>query len=135
MSKLTIKGAFHDEISRILHHNDTTTPSFMNTTTIDVENGASKEKMAEMFSTCLSYQIIPECDEYGTDGDGYIEFTVKRPQADIDKFHEDRKHSLKCSISRLKKWYDREDRPEDREQIKTYLIAKELNWILEAIEA
>ena len=128
MSKLVIKGAFHDEISRILHHNETETPHYMFTTTVEADNGSSKEYMAKMFAECISYDIQGFSDDYG-ECDTSIEFTVKRPQADIDKFHEERKQSLKYCISRLKKWCDHKEA--DKEQILTYLKAKDLNWIAE----
>lgn len=135
MNKLIINGSFADEISRAIHHNDEKTPHFMNTTTVTADNESSKEYIAKMFTTCLGFNIVSVSDEYGNDedNDGYIEFTVTRPQEDIDKFHEDRKHSLKYSIKRLKKWSDTKE--EWKEQINTYLVAKKLDWIVEAMNS
>lgn len=118
---LTIKGAFADCIGRILHHNNETTPKSMLTTEVSVDNDDSKVRIVELFMTCISFDIK----------DDYIEFTVKRNQEEIDKFHEERKYSLSCEIKQLRKWCD--NKVEDKEQILTYLKAKKLDWIIESI--
>lgn len=136
MNKLTIKGAFADEISRLLHHS-TSKPSYqLSIKEITVTNDNSKEEIAELFRTCKGFEILSDCDECGNDDEAYIEFIVERPQEEIDKAHTkfeaDRLNHIKYCIARLKKWSD--NKVEDKEQIKTYLLAKKLDWILEEIE-
>ena len=117
--KLTINGAFKDCIDSILHHNNETIPHYMLTTEKTVDNDDNKETIVELFKTCISFDIK----------DDYIEFVIKRPQEDLDKFQEDRKNYLEYSIKQLKNWYDK--KIENKEQILTYLKAKKLDWIIE----
>ena len=129
--KLTINGAFKDCIESILHHNNETIPHYMFTTEITMDNDNSKEELVEMFKTCISFEIQAYCGDYDNDTEGSIQFIVKRPQEDLNKFQENRKYSLECSLKRLKNWSDK--KIENKEQIFTYLKAKKLDWIIEEI--
>ena len=136
MKRISIKGAFADEISWIEHHTEYTTPSVQLTHyEVIADNDTSKEKMADLFKKCLSFNIIPNVDEDG-DNDSEILFTLKKSQEEIDKVNEefeaDRLHHIKCCISRLRKWSD--DKVEDKEQIETYLKHKKLDWVLDRIK-
>ena len=131
MKKIIIKGAFSDCIESIEHHNETKTPAHMRTTTIEADNDTPKEEMAKLFTECLWFDIQGYYDGMENDCSTSIEFTVKRPQADIDKWHEERKEHLQYSINRLKKWCDNKEA--DKEQIITYLNHKKLEWIIEAM--
>lgn len=132
MKKISIHGSFADIISRIEHHNDTTTPHYMFTTEVTMDNDNSKEEIAEMFKTCLGFEIVAYGGDDDNEAEGSIEFTVKRPQAKIDEFHEDRKHLLKCNIKELKSKCDLKE--EYKEEILIYLKHIKQDWIIEAME-
>jgi hypothetical protein len=137
MKRITIKGAFADEISWIEHHTEYTTPSTQLTHyEVIADNNTSKEKMADLFKNCLSFDLVSNADEDGYDDGAEILFIFKKTQEEIDKVNEkfeaDRLHHIDCCISRLRKWSD--DKVEDKEQIETYLKHKKLDWILEKIK-
>jgi hypothetical protein len=135
---LRINGSFADEISRAIHHNTSKPSHTIEFYEVEVNNDSSKEKITELFSTCAGFEIVSNADEDNwSDNDGaYILFTMKKTQEEIDDLHIqfelDRKNHLKYCINRLIKWSDSKE--EWREQIKTYLDAMKLDWIVEAME-
>ena len=132
---LRINGSFADEIRRAIHHNTSTPSQAIECNEVEVDNDNSKEQIAELFNTCVGFEIVSDMDEYGNDEGGSILFTVKKPQEEIDKLHIqfeiDRKNHVKYCIRRLVKWSDTKE--EWKEQINTYLVAKKLDWIVEAM--
>jgi len=137
MSKISIKAAFADEISRVLHHNTSKPSQVIEHYEVEVNNDNKKEEIAELFNTCVGFEIVSDMDEYGNDEGGYILFTMKKTQEEIDKLHiefeEDRKNHIVYCIRRLKKWCD--NKVEDKEQIEVYLKFKKLDWILDKINS
>jgi len=134
--RLTINGSFADEISRAIHHNTSKPSHTIEFYEVEVDNDSSKEKITELFSTCAGFEIVSNADEYGNDDGAYILFTMKKTQEEINELHIqfelDRKYALKCCINRLVKWSNLKE--EHKEQIKTYLVAMKLDWIVEAME-
>ena len=134
---ITIKAAFADEIGRVLHHNTSKPSHYIEQFEVEATNNSSKEKIAELFNTCLGFEIVSNVDEYGEEEAGTINFTMKKSQEEIDelriKFEVDRKNHVVYCIKRLKKWCD--NKVEDKEQIEIYLKHKKLDWILEKINS
>lgn len=123
MKKLVIKSDFNDCINRILECKDSTIPTWFLTKEITLNNNNNKDEIIELLNTCSSFSIV----------DNSINFKVKRSQSEIDRYHEEKAQLLKYNLLKLKKWFDKNI--ENRDQIKTYLKAKQLDWILDSINS
>lgn len=96
----TVKAAFYDAFERLQHCTDF--EEVKNKTDwclkcVEVENGtATKEQIISLLNECQSFSI----------GDGVLEFTISKTQAELDEMLEENKAVREYTENQIKKWYN-----------------------------
>lgn len=128
--RLIINGSYNDCIERIIHHREAIEsnkiPLWLKTELYQLNEDDNKESFIELFKKCKNFY-------FQDDG---ITFESERSEEELEKvvskYKNDSKISLKSNLNQLEKWFNMNE--ESKDQIETFLKAKDLDWILEEID-